>query len=99
MLITANILRDGKTVSDGITFGRTGKPRHAYSVAAEDRHWAGRELTVVAGPHLDFADLGAHDVYTVELSPPEPQTPNPIAAHLPFFNSNGWLEHVTVHVE
>lgn len=95
MLVTAKLLRNGLAVGgDDVRFKRAG---HVYSVAEEHRDWFGPELAVVAGPHLDFSSLGAHDVYTVELSSPPP---GPVSADLPFFNSDGlgWM-HLTVHVD
>jgi hypothetical protein len=94
MLVTAELLRDGRTAGDDVLFKHTG---HVYNVAEEHRDWFGPESAVVAGPHLDFSSLGAHDGYTVELcSPP----PGPVSVDLPFFISGGlgWM-HLTIHVE
>jgi hypothetical protein len=94
MLVTAKLFRDGLTISDDIRFKFTG---HVYSVSEEHRDWFGPELAVVAGPHLDFSNLGAHGVYTVELrSPPS----GPASSNMPFFNSCGlgW-RHANIHVQ
>ena len=61
MLVTANLVRDGRTLSDDVQFKCTG---HVYNVSEEYRDWFGPEVAVVAGPHLDFSSLGSHDVYT-----------------------------------
>jgi hypothetical protein len=93
MLVTAKLVRDGKTVSDGILFKDTG---HVYTVSKEHQDFLGPELVVVAGPHTDFSIIGQLDVYTVELlSPPS----GPISANLPFFNSSGWWQHLTIRVD
>jgi hypothetical protein len=87
MLVTAKLLRGGRTVSDGIQF--TGK---IYRVSEEHHYWVGPELAVVAGPLKEFSKLGAHDVYTVELcSPPS----GPALTNLP----SGWLQHITIHID
>ncbi len=95
MLVTANLLRDGRTLSDDIQLKCTG---HVYSVSEEYRDWFGPDVAVVAGPHLDFSSLGSHDVYTVELCSPHLITAA-APKHLPFFNACGlgWM-HTTIHV-
>ena len=87
MLVTAQLKRSGKVVSDTILMKATGK---TYTVSAAHQGMVGATLAIVAGPHKDYE--GA-DVYTVELMSP------PRGASLPFFNSEGGWEYVTIDIE
>lgn len=85
MLVTAKLERAGKVLSDGIVF------KQEYNVSQHHQSLAGTKLTVVAGPHKDFANA---DVYTVLLS-----SPTTLSDDLPFFNSEGGWEYVTISID
>lgn len=87
MLITAQLKRRGKVVSDKIKTKHDGV---TYEVSDEHKGFVGSTLAVVAGPHKDYDRA---DVYTVELMNP------PRDAHLPFFNSEGGWEYITISIE
>jgi hypothetical protein len=82
MYISAKLSRDGKTVSDGIKFNKR------FDVATEHIPMVGHEIVVVAGPHKDFDEP---DVYTVKVLWPTKHD-------LPFFNSKGLWDFVTINV-
>lgn len=85
MLVTAKLERAGRTLSDGVTLGSE------YRVQPEHQSLAGTQLVVVAGPHKDFSNCP--DVYSVRLT-----APTELSKDLPYFNSEGGWEYVTITV-